>query len=75
MPYPIAKENLNRWDLPQLFQYIIERDDIDDFRDLFEQLHNWSHNTDFTYQSITDPERHKLKEYLIRYIEDTEDED
>lgn len=75
MPYPIAKENLNRWDLPQLFQYIMERDDIDDFRDLFENIHNWAHNTDFTYQSITDPERHKVKAFIVAYIEATEEEE
>jgi hypothetical protein len=75
MTVAASKQNYNKMTLPELFEYIMERDDIDDFRDMFQHIHNWSHNTDFTYQSITDPERHKVKEYIIRYIEDTEDED
>lgn len=75
MPTTASKNNYGKMTLDELFTYIMERDDIDDFRDLFQHIHNWGYNSDFTYQSVTDPERHKTKDFIIAYIVATEDEE
>ena len=45
-------------------------DKYDDWRDIFERIHNWGYNTDFTYDPITDPEKTTAAMYLQRYYDD-----
>lgn len=45
-------------------------DKYDDWRDIFERIHNWGYNTDFTADPITDPSRTSVVEYLQRYYDD-----
>lgn len=61
--------NLDEVTLEDLFEFIKSKEKTDDWRDLFQFIHNWGYNTDFTYNPITDPERHSVKEYLKEFIE------
>lgn len=69
------RKELELLDIQQLFDYMVLHEKIDDWRDLFQYIHNWGYNTDFTYNDITNPEEHSLKEYLIEFIMQDKDED
>ena len=69
------REELELLDEGQLLQYIQVHETHDDYRDMFEQIHNWGYHSDFTYNNVTDPEKTTIKEYLIEYIMSSEDDE
>lgn len=62
--------DINKVTENDLLMFIKEQGKYDDWRDLFQHIHNWGYNTDFTYNDITNPEEHSSVEYLAAYIED-----
>lgn len=54
----------------QLLNQIKELGEYDDWRDVFEAIHNWGYNTDFTYNPITDTHRTSVIAYLRDFIAD-----
>ena len=66
----MAKKSVDAETVQSIFAKLQAVNPNDDWRDIFEKIHNWGYNTDFTYDPITDPGRTPLVKYLQRYWDD-----
>jgi len=63
--------------VPRLLEQIMKDEETDDLRDLFQHLHNYGYNTDFTYNGkvIYPSEGATVAGYLEAYIKADDEEE
>jgi hypothetical protein len=52
----------------EMLLHIKDVGEFDDWRDVFQAIHEWGYKTDFTYNPVTDINRNPVEEYLREFI-------